>query len=79
MKKRGRLFSAWDVEYNGLSKTFSLKLVCDDEVLSVVEAIAGREERQMTEQELADQLVELLERSIHANLPRSHRFWKKKP
>jgi len=54
----------------------SFKVVCDQEVGDLLLAIAYKDE--MTKEEMALELANLLERSIHLNLPRSHRFWKKK-
>ena len=71
-----KLNNVWDVEHNELAETLSFKVVCDQEVGDLLLAIAYKDE--MTKEEMALELANLLERSIHMNLPRSHRFWKKK-
>jgi len=71
-----KLINVWDVEHNKLAETLSFKVVCDQEVGDLLLAIAYKDE--MTKEEMALELANLLERSIHMNLPRSHRFWKKK-
>ena len=71
-----KLINIWDVEHNELAETLTFKVVCDQEVGDLLLAIAYKDE--MTKEEMALELANLLERSIHMNLPRSHRFWKKK-
>ena len=71
-----KLVNVWDVEHNELAETLSFKVVCDQEVGDLLLAIAYKDE--MTKEEMALELANLLERSIHMNLPRTHRFWKKK-
>ena len=71
-----KLINVWYVEHNELAETLSFKVVCDQEVGDLLLAIAYKDE--MTKEEMALELANLLERSIHMNLPRSHRFWKKK-
>ena len=71
-----KLVNVWDVEHNELAETLSFKVVCDQEVGDLLLAIAYKDE--MTKEEMALELANLLERSIYLNLPRSHRFWKKK-
>ena len=71
-----KLINVWDVEHNELAETLSFKVVCDQEVGDLLLAIAYKDE--MTKEEMALELANLLERSIHMNLPRTHRFWKKK-
>jgi len=71
-----KLINVWDVEHNELAETLSFKVVCDQEVGDLLLAIAYKDE--MTKEEMALELANLLERSIYLNLPRSHRFWKKK-
>ena len=71
--KSNRLVSVWDVEHNELAETISFKVVCDQEVGDLLIAIARKDS--LTKEEMALELGSLLERSIHLNLPRSHRFW----
>ena len=71
-----KLINVWDVEHNELAETLSFKVVCDQEIGDLLMAIAYKDE--MTKEEMALELANLLERSIYMNLPRSHRFWKKK-
>jgi len=71
-----KLINVWDVEHNELAETLSFKVVCDQEVGDLLLAIAYKDE--MTKEEMALELANLLERSIHMNLPTSHRFWMKK-
>ena len=71
-----KLINVWDVEHNELAETLSFKVVCDQEIGDLLTAIAYKDE--MTKEEMALELANLLERSIYMNLPRSHRFWKKK-
>ena len=71
-----KLINVWDVEHNELAETLSFKVVCDQEVGDLLLAIAYKDE--MTKEEMALELANLLERSIHMNLPRSHRLWQKK-
>tara|TARA_R110002110_G_scaffold135296_5_gene319246 strand:+ start:1637 stop:1876 length:240 start_codon:yes stop_codon:yes gene_type:complete len=73
MKKSNKLVNVWDVEYSELAETLSFKVVCDQEVGELLTAIARKDT--LTKEQMALQLAELLERSIHLNLPRSHRFW----
>ena len=68
-----KLVSVWDVEHNELAETLSFKIVCDQEVAALLCAITRKDS--MTKDEMAFELANLLERSIHLNLPRSHRFW----
>ena len=68
-----KLVNVWDVEHNELAETLSFKVVCDQEVGDLLLAITYKDE--MTKEEMALELGNLLERSIHLNLPRSHRFW----
>ena len=70
-----KLINVWDVEHNEHAETLSFKVVCDQEIGDLLMAIAYKDE--MTKEEMALELANLLERSIHMNLPRSHRFWKK--
>ncbi len=71
-----KLVSVWDVEHNQLAETLSFKVVCDEEVAELLSVITGN--NSMTKEEMAYELGNLLERSIHLNLPRSHRFWRKR-
>ena len=71
-----KLVSAWDVEHNELAETLSFKVVCDEEVGELLCAITRKDT--MTKDEMAFELANLLERAIHLNLPRSHRFWRKR-
>ena len=73
MKKSNKLVNVWDVEYSELAETLSFRVVCDQEVGELLTAIARKDT--LTKEQMALQLAELLERSIHLNLPRSHRFW----
>jgi hypothetical protein len=75
MKKSSKLVNVWDVEHNELAETLSFKVVCDQEVGDLLLAISRKD--MMTKEEMALELASLLERSIHLNLPRSHRFWKR--
>ena len=70
-----KLVNIWDVEHNELAETLSFKVVCDHEVGDLLLAIARKDH--MTKEEMALELGNLLERSIHLNLPRSHRFWRR--
>ena len=67
-----KLVSVWDTEYNVLSKSLSFKVTCSPEVLELVGEITRRDD--LTPEEIALELGVLLERSIHLNLPRTHRF-----
>jgi hypothetical protein len=71
-----KLVSVWDVEHSELAETLSFKVVCDQEVGELLCAITRKDT--MTKDEMALELATLLERSIHLNLPRSHRFWRKR-
>ncbi len=71
-----KLVNIWDVEHNELAETVSFKVVCDQEVGELLCAITRKDT--MTKDEMAFELANLLERSIHLNLPRSHRFWRKR-
>ena len=71
-----KLVSVWDVEHNELAETLSFKVVCDQEVGELLCAITRKDT--MTKDEMALELTNLLERSIHLNLPRTHRFWRKR-
>ena len=71
-----KLVSVWDIEHNELAETLSFKVVCDEEVGELLCAITRKDA--MTNDEMAFELANLLERSIHLNLPRSHRFWRKR-
>ena len=71
-----KLVSVWDVEHNELAETLSFKVVCDEEVSELLCAITRKDT--MTKDEMAFELANLLERAIHLNLPRSHRFWRKR-
>ena len=73
MKKSNKLVNVWDVAHSELAETLSFRVVCDQEVGEILTAIARKDT--MTKEEMALQLAELLERSIHLNRPRSHRFW----
>ncbi len=75
MMSKNKLLNVWDVDYNELAETLSFKVVCDHEVADLLCAITYKET--MTKDEMALELASLLERSIHLNLPRSHRFWNK--
>jgi hypothetical protein len=75
MMSKNKLLNVWDVDYNELAETLSFKVVCDQEVADLLCAITYKET--MTKDEMALELASLLERSIHLNLPRSHRFWNK--
>jgi len=68
-----KLVSVWDVEHSELAETLSFKVVCDQEVGDLLCAITRKDT--MTKEEMALELAVLLERAIHLNLPRSHRFW----
>tara|TARA_R110002012_G_scaffold314216_1_gene526677 strand:+ start:734 stop:967 length:234 start_codon:yes stop_codon:yes gene_type:complete len=70
-----KLVNVWDVEHSELAETLSFKVVCDQEVGDLLLAIAHKDT--MTKEEMALELAELLERAIHLNLPRSHRFWRR--
>lgn len=70
-----RIVSVWDAEHNELSETISFKVTCDQEVLDLVKAITYKDD--LTLDQAVFELGSLLERSIHLNLPRSHRFWNK--
>jgi len=67
-----KLVNVWDTDYNALSQALSFRITCSPEILELVEAITYRED--LTPQEVASELGELLTRSIYLNLPRSHRF-----
>lgn len=69
-----KLVNVWDVEHSELAETLSFKVVCDQEVGDLLAAITRNDS--MTKGEMALALADLLERSIHLNLPRSHRFWR---
>ena len=71
-----KLVNVWDVEHSELAETVSFKVVCDQEVGELLCAITRKDT--MTKDEMAFGLAMLLERAIHLNLPRSHRFWRKK-
>jgi len=71
-----KLVNIWDVEHNIAAETLSFKVVCDQEVGDLLCAITRKDT--MTKDEMAFELANLLERSIHLNLPRSHRFWRKR-
>lgn len=75
MNKKKKLISVWDANHNKLAETISFKLVCDDELIDIVKAITLKDD--LTTEQVALELGQLLERSIHLNLPRSHRFWRK--
>jgi len=71
-----KLVSVWDVEHSELAETLSFKVVCDQEVGELLCAITRKDT--MTKDEMALELANLLERSIYLNLPRTHRFWRKR-
>tara|TARA_R110000796_G_C14514078_1_gene430172 strand:- start:1166 stop:1393 length:228 start_codon:yes stop_codon:yes gene_type:complete len=66
------LVNVWDAEYNTLSQALSFRVTCSPEVLKLVGEITRRDD--LTPEEIALELGVLLERSIHLNLPRTHRF-----
>tara|TARA_R100001510_G_C7452804_1_gene76883 strand:- start:194 stop:430 length:237 start_codon:yes stop_codon:yes gene_type:complete len=68
-----KMINVWDAEHNELSETISFKVTCDQEVIDLIKAITYRDN--LTIDEAAFELGSLLERAIHLNLPRSHRFW----
>ncbi len=74
MTKNNKLVNVWDVEHNELAETLSFKVVCDQEVADLLTAISRKDT--MSKEEMALELANLLERAIHLNLPRSHRFWR---
>jgi len=69
---------AWDPEYNKLTKTLKITLVLDEAaILSIVKTSPSLEPSPtnvVTPQHVTNQVVELLERSIHLNTPSPLRF-----
>jgi hypothetical protein len=63
-----RLVEGYDVEYNRLSKTLKMTLLLDEEAIRLVCQTSATPTA--TPEDVADQALELLERSIHLNLPR---------
>jgi len=63
-----RLAEAFEPEYNSLSKTLKFTLVLDEEAIRQVQATSARPV--VTPEELTEQVLELLERSIHLNTPK---------
>jgi hypothetical protein len=70
-----KLVNVWGVRHDEDAETLTFKVVCDQEVGDLLLAIAHKDT--MTKREMGLELANLLERSIHLNLPRSHRFWHK--
>ena len=70
-----KIINVWAVAHTELAETLSFKVVCDQDIAGLICAIAYKDE--MTKEEIALELSNLLERSIYLNLPRSHRFWNK--
>jgi hypothetical protein len=70
-----KLVNVWGVRHDEDAETLTFKVVCDQEVGDLLLAIAHKDT--MTKREMGSELANLLERSIHLNLPRSHRFWHK--
>ena len=75
MASKKKIVNVWDADHNELAETISFKAVCDQEVVDIVKAITYKDD--LTIDQVAYELGKLLERSIHLNLPRSHRFWNK--
>jgi hypothetical protein len=68
---RKRLVEGFDPEYNSLSKTLKITLVLDEEAIRQIQDTSVS--TLVTPDELTDQVLELLERSIHLNTPRGVR------
>lgn len=66
--KRKRLVEGFDPEYNPLSKTMKMTLVLDRTALE--EIAKTRVEPIKTSEQMLEQVLELLDRSIHLNTPR---------
>ena len=66
-KNKKRLLESFDVEYYTLSKILKMNLVLDEAAIRLVLQTTPEELR--SPEQLQAQVVELLERSIHLNLP----------
>jgi len=62
------LVEGYDVEYNRRSKSLKMTLLLDEESIRLV--LQTGTTPLTTKEEVAGQVLELLERSIHLNLPR---------
>ena len=65
---KNRLAEVFDPEYNNLSKTLKLTLVLDEEAITSVLKTSVNPITDVPG--LVDQVLELLDRSIHLNQPR---------
>ena len=65
---KNKILEAYDVEYNSLSKTLKMTLVLDE--AAIKEVLNTSLEVIDTPEKVSQQVLELLERSIHLNLPR---------
>ena len=65
---KNRLVEGFDPEYNPLSKTLKLTLVLDEEAITAV--LQTSVNPIVDTLGLTEQVLELLERSIHLNAPR---------
>tara|TARA_R100001510_G_scaffold29516_1_gene26182 strand:- start:1789 stop:2019 length:231 start_codon:yes stop_codon:yes gene_type:complete len=70
-----KFINVWEVRHDEDAETLTFQVVCDQEVGDLLLAISRKDT--MTKNEMGLELSNLLERSIHLNLPRSHRFWRK--
>jgi len=68
MTSKKRLVEGFDAEYSPLAKTLKMNLVLDEEAIRLV--LQTNPEEITTVEGIRDQVLELLERSIHINLPR---------
>jgi hypothetical protein len=68
MKNDKRLVEAFDMEYNSLSKTMKMNLLLDEEAIRLIIQTSAKPLN--SPNDIRNQVVELLERSIHLNLPR---------
>ena len=71
MSNSKRLVEGFDPEYNSLSKTLKVTLVLDEEAIRQVQSTAPQ--AVLTPDELTEQILELLERSINLNSPSPRR------
>ena len=65
-----RIVEGYDLEYNTLARTLKMNLVLDEEAIRLVLQTSGTELTSPDDVRL--QVLDLLERSIYLNLPRSN-------
>ena len=70
-KDKKRLVESFDVEYNALSKALKMNLVLDEAAIRLVIQTTAKDLK--SPEEVQAQVIELLERSIHLNLPHVRR------